>query len=174
MQEALARTRCAIADTEEILASTQEMKPADDATDDGSASLTKDAMDQIAKNKKAAMEKKRARAASAQAEPPRTSTCAVCHQVVFLDDSGDAQWLPCAHVYHKECIETWASTRNVTLELACPLCKNDNLDAPGFVAADTGGASSSASAAAPARTAGATPQFARAIVVADTAAEAIL
>ena len=102
------------------------------------------------------MEKKRLKAEQAQDEP-KTATCLVCHQILFLDDEDQVQWLPCAHVYHKDCIEEWAATRNVTLELSCPLCKNTTLEVPGFVDLETvpeSTSSASGSNAAPAMTAG--------------------
>ena len=74
---------------------------------------------------------------------PKTDKCVICHQPIFLEDRGETQWLPCTHVYHKDCIQTWAETRNVTLELACPQCKNDKLEAPGFAVTEPGATSSS-------------------------------
>lgn len=146
LQEALAHTRTAIADKEDVLATTQEF-PQEDVLAP-TQELSPAALVQIARNKAAAMEKKRLKA---ELEQAKTETCAVCHQIMFLDDYDQLQWLPCAHVYHRDCIQTWADTRNVTLELSCPVCKNTNLDVPRFisfeetVAASTSSASGSAS-----------------------------
>ena len=91
-------------------------------------------------------------------DEPTTATCVVCHQILFLEDEDQIQWLPCAHVYHKECIEACAATRNVTLDLSCLVCMTTTLEVPGFVdvleKVPESTSSASGSNAAPAMTAG--------------------
>ena len=130
LQEALAHTRTSIADTEDVLAATQELPP--EPGDHGNT-LPAKAMDEIARNRAAAMERKRLKEEERLRAEPKTDTCAVCHQIMFLEDVDQLQWLPCTHVFHADCIGTWADTRNLPLELACPLCKNTTLEVPGFV-----------------------------------------
>ena len=74
----------------------------------------------------------------------RTEKCTICLGPVFLDDGPEInQDLPCAHLFHKACIQEWADTRNVTLELSCPNCKNDVLPPFVFEDEDRGQASGS-------------------------------
>ena len=150
IQEALSRTRAAIAAEEEVLAATQE-KPeeVDPVTGDESQVLSEADKARIAEQRAAALERRRklkaesaAPAAPANENLPKVETCAICQGPIFLEDREETQWLPCTHVFHKSCIEMWAETRGIRLELACPVCKNQKVDVPGFVVIDEGGSSS--------------------------------
>ena len=44
-------------------------------------------------------------------------TCSVCMEVIMTDD---LQYLPCAHVFHRECISKWFD-RSTT----CPVCRTE-------------------------------------------------
>ena len=156
IQEALSRTRAAIAAEEEVLAATQE-KPeeVDPVTGDESQVLSEADKARIAEQRAAALERRRklkAESGAPGANLPKVETCAICQGPIFLEDREETQWLPCTHVFHKPCIETWAETRGVLLELACPVCKNQAVDVPGFVVideADGSGNPPPASASAP-------------------------
>ena len=145
VQEALARTRAAVASEEEVLAATQERVEEALTGDEGQVLSAADQA-RIAQNKEAAMERRRKKAESAPVGQD-LHQCVICMGPIFLEDREETQWLPCTHVYHKECITTWADTRGVTLELACPQCKNKTLDVPGFVVPETGASGSSGSRA---------------------------
>ena len=147
VHEALTRTRAALASEEEVLAATQE-RVEEALTGDEEAVLSAADKARIAQNKAAAMERRRKKAESANGAQDLPK-CVICIQPIFVEDREETQWLPCTHVYHKECITTWADTRGVTLELACPQCKNNALDVPGFVVTETTASASSGTGSRP-------------------------
>ena len=105
-------------------------------TGDESQVLSEADKARIAKQRAAALERRRklkAESAAPGANLPKVETCAICQGPIFLEDREETQWLPCTHVFHKSCIETWAETRGIRLELACLVCKNQTVDVPGFV-----------------------------------------
>ena len=48
--------------------------------------------------------------------------CVICQ--FGFDYEEEILALPCAHTFHSECIQRWATTRAVGLEASCPLCKS--------------------------------------------------
>jgi len=49
--------------------------------------------------------------------------CTVCIEKLLL--SQDIYRMPiCKHIFHKECVETWFSSKNQEREQRCPLCND--------------------------------------------------
>lgn len=84
--------------------------------------------------------------------------CSICLEEYTAADRPAA--LPCGHIFHEPCVRDWLSTRAITAQRGCPLCKapahsdqvlllwpNDASDFAQYVAAHTADASVSSSSA---------------------------
>ena len=66
-----------------------------------------------------------ASASSSPASPPsapisrpiRDTLCPICTELLFNEEK-EVRWLPCAHAFHRSCINQWLQHR-----MSCPLCK---------------------------------------------------
>ena len=49
-------------------------------------------------------------------------TCAICQLALLADE--EKQWLPCSHLFHRECIDSYASAHNEHFaDMPCPECR---------------------------------------------------
>ena len=56
-----------------------------------------------------------------------SNTCAICHDMMSEADARFA--LPCGHVYHQYCIESYAEAKSMQVaDLKCPTCKKTSHD----------------------------------------------
>ena len=55
---------------------------------------------------------------------PDGPLCVICSQALFSDPDSEPWTAPCAHIFHRHCLERFAGVRQcAVLELHCPVCR---------------------------------------------------